>query len=84
MRPRRLSAASVPCTRFPRDIQKRRRVMRKCVCGSPDGVGEEVDDDEERCVVGREARRIATVREAAVPLCTEQRYIVRRELVGRR
>ena len=76
MRLRRPSAASVPWTRFPREMPERRRVMRKCVCGSPDAVGEE---DEEGCGFG-EARRAATVREAVVPLWTEHRCIVRRVL----
>jgi hypothetical protein len=67
----------VPWTRFPREMPERRRVMRKCVCGSPDAVGEE--EDEEGCGVG-EARRAATVREAVVPLWTEHRCIVRRVL----
>ena len=48
------------------------------MCGSPDAVGEE-EDEEEGCGVG-EARRAATVREAAVPLWTEHRCIVRRVL----
>jgi len=91
MRLRRPSAASVPWTRFPREMAERRRVMRKCVFGSPDVVGEEEEGDEDSCGVGEEARRAATVREAAVPLCTEHRCIVRRVLrsplgvrVGRR
>jgi hypothetical protein len=52
------------------------------VCGSesPDAVGEHEDEEEEICGVGGEATRAATVREAAVPLCTEQRCILRREL----
>jgi hypothetical protein len=54
--------------------------MRKCVYGSPDAVGEEEEEDEESCGAGGEARRAATVREAAVPLWTEHRCIVRREL----
>jgi hypothetical protein len=60
-------------------MPERRRVMRKCVHGSPDAVGEE-EDDEESCGVGGEARRAATVREAVVPLWTEHRCIMRREL----
>jgi len=65
MRLRKPSAASVPCTRFPREMAERRRVMRKCVFGfrSSEVVvgGAEAGEDEE-------ARRAATVREAAVPL----------------
>ena len=79
MRLRRPSAASVPWTRFPRDMPERRRVMRKCVCGSADVVDGE-EDDKGGCGVGGEARRAATVREAAVPLWTEHRCIVRRGL----
>lgn len=70
----------MPWTRFPREIPDRRRVIRKCVHGSPGVVGEEEDEDEESCGVGGEARRAATVREAAVPLWTEHRWIVRKEL----
>jgi len=80
MRLRRPSAASVPWTRFPREMPERRRVMRKCVYGSPDVVGEEEEDEEESCGDGGEARRAATVREAAVPLWTEHCCIARREL----
>jgi hypothetical protein len=54
--------------------------MRKCVCGSPEAVDDEEEDDKGSCGVGGEARRAATVREAAVPLWTEHRCIVRREL----
>ncbi len=70
----------MPWTRFPREMPERRRVMRKCVYGSPDAVAEEGEDEEETCGVGGEARRAATVREAAVPLWTEHRCIVRKEL----
>ncbi len=49
--------------------------------GSPDAVGEkEEDEDEESCGGGGNARSAATVREAAVPLWAERRFIVRREL----
>src|SRR6266404_9786929 len=78
MRLLRPSAASVPWMRFPREMPERRRVMRKCVFGSPDAVGEEEDDEDEESDDGGDARSAATVREAAVPLWAER--IVRREL----
>jgi len=71
--------------RFPREMPERRRVTRKCVFGSPDAVdGEEGEEEDEEVSDGAagelEARRAATVREAAVPLWAEHRCIVRREL----
>ncbi len=80
MRLLRPSAASVPWMRFPREMPERRRVMRKCVFGSPDAVGEEEEDEDEERGGGGDARSAATVREAAVPLWAEHRCIVRREL----
>ena len=74
MRRLRPSAASVPCTRSPREMPERRKVMRKCVLGSSS-----VDVDGG----GGEARRAATVREAAVPLWTELRRGVLRKRGGR-
>jgi hypothetical protein len=66
-------------------MAERRRVMRKCVLGSSDEVGEDAGGE------GEEARRAATVREAAVPLCAALRCCARRVLrklgavsVGRR
>jgi hypothetical protein len=64
MRLRRPSVATVPWTRFPREMPERHRVTWKCVCGSLDAAE---DQEEESCGVGGEARR-ATVREASVPL----------------
>jgi hypothetical protein len=53
MRLRRLSAATVPWTRFQREMPERRsRVTQKCVCGSPDAVGGE-DDMGACCVAER-------------------------------
>jgi hypothetical protein len=50
-------------------MAERRRVMRKCVFGSPEVGDEEEDEDEDEVSgAGGEARRAATVREAAVPL----------------
>ena len=79
MRRLRPSAASVPWTRFPREMAERRRVMRKCVFGA--GVEEEG---------GGEAASAATVREAAVPLWAARSCSVmgavrreRREMVRR-
>lgn len=71
--------------RFPREIPERRRVTRKCVFGSFDAVdGEEGEEEDEVASDGAagdlEARRAATVREAAVPLWAEHRCIVRRGL----
>lgn len=61
-------------------MAERRRVMRKCVFGgSPEVVGEE-EEEEEEVSAGGEARRAATVREAAVPLWAEHRCAVRREV----
>ena len=53
--------------RLPREMQERRKVMRKCVFDSS-------DEDEVSAGTGGEAgasRRAATVREAAVPLWAE-------------
>ena len=69
--------------RLPREMPERRKVMRKCVFGSPKVVDGEEGEDEVSGGAGGETEvswRAATVREAAVPLWAEHRCAVKREL----